>query len=113
MKCRTYNQFVSILSLTGTTADAHGHVDNTAAANWTEYATSYADVQSKGGAEFWKVDKVDATVSHVWWCPYSATLAASTPDMQLKHEGVVYEIVSTIDINLANEEIEIQTRRAV
>lgn len=113
MRClNEYNQKVTIEELSGT-ADAHGHVDNTAAANWQSYASSYAAVMSKGGREFWKVDQVNADVSHVWHCPYSRTLAAVTPDMRLIHEGQTHEILSVIDVDLSHEEIEIQTKRAV
>ena len=59
------------------------------------------------------MDQVTAEVSHVWRCPWSTRLAAATPDMRLKHEDVVYNILSVIDIDLAHEEIEIQTARAV
>lgn len=107
-----YDRKVVINSLSGT-ADAHGFIDNTAAANWSTFETAYAKVKSKGGREFWKVDQVQADVSHVWMCPYSAKLATATPDMQLVNEGVTYEILSVIDIDLAHKEIEIQTRRAV
>lgn len=107
-----YNQKIRIESLTGT-ADAHGHIDNTADTNWSNYTSSYAAVISKGGREFWKVDRVEADVSHVWTCPYNRTIAAATPDMRLIHEGVTYEVLSVIDIDLAHEEVEIQTRRAV
>jgi hypothetical protein len=33
--------------------------------------------------------------------------------MRLVNESVTYEIVSVIDVDLAHEEIEIQTKRAV
>jgi len=113
VRCITqYNKKVKVEQLTGT-ADAHGHIDNTADSNWSNYASAYAAVMSKGGREFWKVDRVEADVSHVWRCPYSKTLSAATPDMRLISEGVTYEILSVIDIDLAHEEIEIQTRRAV
>ena len=107
-----YDRKVVIESLSGT-EDAHGHIDNTDDSNWSQYVVSYASVMSQGGKEFWKVDKQDATVSHVWLCPYSKTLAAATPDMRLVSESVTYEIVSVIDIDLAHEEVQIQTRKAV
>lgn len=113
MRCTAdYNQRVIIEQLTGT-ADAHGHIDADDSDNWTEYTPAYAAVQSKGGREFWKVDQVNADVSHVWHCPWSKTLADATPDMRLVHESKTYEILSVIDIDLANQEIEIQTKRKV
>ena len=107
-----YIQSITIEQLSGT-ADAHGFVDNTDDTNWTEYVSSFALVQTKGGREFWKVDRVDADVSHVWLCPWSTTLAAALPSMRLIHEETTYEIVSVIDVDLAHEQIEIQTKRAV
>ena len=112
MRCVTeYDKKVIIGRMHGT-ADAHGHVDTTSPNNWTEYTTSYAAVQSKGGREFWRVDQVNADVSHVWMCPYSATLATVTTDMRLTHEGVVYEILSVVDKDLAHEEFEIRNEGA-
>jgi SPP1 family predicted phage head-tail adaptor len=107
-----YDRKVVIQSLSGS-EDGHGHIDNTDDDNWSQYVASYASVISKAGQEFWKVDKVDATVSHVWTCPYSKALAAATPDMRLVYDSVVYEIMSVIDIDLAHSEVEIQTKRAV
>ena len=71
-----YVQKVTIQQLSGT-ADAHGFIDDTLATNWAEYGTAYARVQSKGGREFWKVDQVSADVSHVWYCPWSKSIAAA------------------------------------
>lgn len=114
MECclQKYDKKVTIERLSGT-ADAHGHIDNTAGSNWTSYASGWASVQSKGGREFWKVQQVQADVSHVWTLQYSKSLAAATPDMRLIHEGQTYEILSVVDIDLAHHEVQIQTRRAV
>ena len=107
-----YTEFITIQSLSGT-ADAHGHVDKTEDANWSTFETAYSRVQSKGGREFWKVDQVVADVSHVWTAQWTTNLASATPDMRLIHDGNVYEILSVIDIDLAHEEVQIQTKRAV
>jgi hypothetical protein len=108
----SYDRKVVIESLSGT-EDAHGHIDLTDDSNWSEYVASYASVVTKGGREFWKKDTVDATVDQVWACPYSKSLAAATPDMRLVNESVTYEIMSVIDIDLAHQEVQIQTKRAV
>ena len=113
MACATeYDKPVTIEQLSGS-ADAHGHIDNTDNANWSSYTTSFARVISRGGREFWKVDQQAADVTHVWVCPYDSTVAAATPDMRLKYNSTVYQIVSVIDVDLASEEVEIQTKRAV
>lgn len=111
---RQYDKKITIENLSKTaTADAHGFIDPTAASNWGEYTTAFAKCSSKGGREFWKVDQVRADVSHVWTCPYDATLAGVTSDMRLTYAGVTYEILSVVVLDLDNEQIEIQTKRAV
>lgn len=115
MKCdssRKYDKKITVLRLSGT-ADSSGHIDGTTPSNWKPYTSSYASVMTKGGREFWKVQQVDATVDCVWRCPWSRDLAAATPDMRLQSEGVNYDILSVIDIDLAHQEVEIQSRRAV
>jgi SPP1 family predicted phage head-tail adaptor len=107
-----YTKKVKIQELTGG-EDAHGFTDLTADSNWSDVLSSFASVKSKGGREFWKVDQVSADVSHVWLCPYGSELADVKPTARLVNEGVVYEILSVIDIDLAHEQIEIQTKRAV
>ena len=107
------NKSITIQSLTGTTVDAHGQVDKTTGSNWGVYLKTFAAVKSQGGREFWKVQQVNADVSHVWNCQWSAKLAAALPEMRLICEGVTYEILSVIDIDLSHKEIEIQTKRAV
>ena len=109
---QSYDKKVTIERLTGT-ADAHGHIDQTAASNWSTYATAFCAVQSKGGREFWKVQQVNADVTHVWDTQWSKTIAAATPDMRLKHEGVTYNILAVIDKDLAHQVVQIQTKRAV
>ncbi len=108
-----YDKKITIESLTGSTADAAGHIDKTATANWAKYEAAFASVISKGGREYWKQDIVAADVSHVWKCQYTKALAAATPAMRLVNETVVYEILSVIDVDLAHGVVEIQTRKAV
>lgn len=113
-RCITaYDKPFTIESLTGTTADAHGHPVPTTESNWTKYTTGYADCVSKGGREFWKVQQTVSDVSHVWYTPWTTKLSNATPEMRLIHENTTYEIVSVIDIDNDHQEIEIQTKRAV
>ena len=113
MHCVTdYDKLITIEE-SATTVDAHGHVDITADTNWSEYVKTWASVKSRGGREFWKVDQVQADVDHVWLCPYSAKLSTAKPQMRIKYEIVIYEIISVIDIDMEHQEIEIQTRRSV
>lgn len=111
MKCKAKrDKRVTVQQLRGT-ADGHGHVDNTTNANWSDVCVAWCSVVSKGGREFWKVSQVNADVSHVWRTDWSRTTEALTPDMRIVYAGDVYEILSVINVDLANEEIEIQTKR--
>lgn len=114
MKCLSeYDKKVTIKHLTGQTPDAHGQVDQTVEANWSQYAKAFCKVQTKGGREFWKVQQVNADVSHVWRTQWSKTMQNVTPDMRLVFEGLTYEILSVQDVDMDHVEIEIQTKRAV
>ena len=115
MKCNggtavRYDQRITVQRLAGT-ADAAGHIDPNTAANWVTYATAFASVKSRGGREFWRVQQVQSDVDFVFRCPWSPTLEVATPDMRLSVDGKIYEILSVINVDLANETIEIQTRR--
>lgn len=114
MRCiHDYNKKVTIEQLATTAADAHGHIDKTQDSNWLIYCRAWCAVQSKGGREFWKVQQVQADVSHVWFSQWSALLSTATTDMRLKYDGEVYEILSVIDVDLDRKEVQIQTRKAV
>jgi SPP1 family predicted phage head-tail adaptor len=115
MKCdhAVRDKLVRIERLTGQTVDAHGQVEQTTNANWGKYCSAWCSVVSKGGREFWKVQQVNADVSHVWSAEWSPELAEALPAMRLIYDGVKYEILSVVDVDLAHEEVEIQTRRAV
>lgn len=110
--CTNYDKKLQVETLTGT-ADAHGFIDDTLDANWSTRLMTFASCKSKGGREFWKVDQVNADVSHVWTCPWTTALAATTPDSRLISEGITYQIMSVVDIDNAHQEVELQTRRAV
>ncbi len=109
--CRQYTKKITIENPSTTaTADAHGFIDMTAPANWSEYCDAYARVITKGGKSFWKIDTNHEEVAAVFYCQYSATLLGADATMRLTCEGVTYEIVSVVDVDLARREIEIQTK---
>lgn len=117
MKCDSVTKYDHKVKIqkpsTTATADAHGHVDLTSDANWQNVISPFCSVISKGGREFWKVQQVNADVSYVWTSQWSRTLEACTTDHRLICDGVAYEILAVINVDLANQEIQIQTRRAV
>lgn len=109
-----YSKKVTVQKLDpNASADAHGVVDQTNDANWITHCKLWCAVQSKGGREFWKVDQVNADVSHAWRTQYSSEANAITPEMRLSYDGGIYEVASVVNVDLADHEIEIQTVRAV
>ena len=54
---------------------------------------------------------MQSDVDFVFTCPWSKMLENATPDMRILSDGKVYEILSVINVDLANNSIEIQTRR--
>ena len=116
MNCKTkgnhtkYVNRIIVQRLAGS-ADAAGHIDGNTEANWTTYTTAWASVRSRGGREFWRVSQVQSDVDFVFTCPWAKTLENATPDMRVVLDGKVYEILSVINVDLANETVEIQTRR--
>lgn len=116
MKCNTkgshrqYTTRIVVQRLAGT-ADAAGHIDGNTDANWIQYCAAWASVRSRGGREFWRVSQVQSDVDFVFNCPWSKTLENATPAMRIVSDGKVYEILSVINVDLANNSIEIQTRR--
>lgn len=90
--------------------DAHGEVDLSESDSWEVYAVRWAEIQTKGGREFWKVDKVEAEVSHLIRVPYDRLTMGITPEMRIKFMGRIINIVSAIDINEMHEIIEMQCR---
>ena len=117
MACKEKNKKVTIETLVGQTADAHGQVDQTADANWGAYCTAWCSCISKGSStssrEFWKVTQVNADVDHAWTAGWSRMLQGVTPDMRLIFEGNTYEILAVIDVDMDHLEIQILTRRKV
>ena len=116
MRCKAksshsqYTTRITVQRLAGT-ADAAGHIDGNTESNWTTYTTAWASVRSRGGREFWRVSQVQSDVDFVFNCPWSKMLENATPDMRILSDGKVYEILSVINVDLANETVEIQTRR--
>jgi SPP1 family predicted phage head-tail adaptor len=101
---------ITVQRLTGT-ADAAGHVDGNTDANWTVYAIAWATAQTRGGREFWKVQQVESTVDTVFRCPWTRALEQSTPAMRINYDGTIYEILSVVNVDLADDIVEFQCRR--
>lgn len=107
---REYSLKVTIQRVKAAAAtDGHGFVDKTAAASWETYTTAWAKCTSKGGREWWKVDRQEATVTHVWHCPYDTTLVAADSAMRLVYGSETHNIETVDNIDRMDTEIEIRT----
>ncbi len=101
---------ITVQRLAGT-ADLAGHINGNTDANWTTYATAWATAQTRGGREFWKVQQVESTVDTVFRCPWTRALEQATPAMRINYDGTIYEILSVVNVDLADDIVEFQCRR--
>jgi len=92
-------------------ADAHGHVDKTAAASWQTYLTARAEIMTRGGREYYRADILNAETTHVFRIPYSAAAAAILPDMRVIHDSLTYGITAAYDVDGLHAIIQIETKR--
>ena len=92
--------------------DDHGEVDLTVDGSWETHAVRWAEIQTKGGREFWRVDKIEAEVSHLIRVPYDRLTAAVTPEMRIKFMSRTINIVSAINVDEMREKIEMQCKES-
>jgi len=90
--------------------DAHGEVDLTDDRNWETYAVRWAEIQTKGGREFWKVDKVEAEVSHLIRVPYDRLTVGITSQMRIRFMQRIINIAAVYDVDEMREVIEMQCK---
>ena len=90
--------------------DSHGEVDQTDELNWETHAARWAEIQTKGGREFWKVDKVEADVSHLIRIPYDRLTMNIDSQMRIRLGDRTINIVSVIDVDERHEVIEMQCK---
>ena len=113
MKCNAckvhprYRQIVTIEEPAGT-ADATGHIDLTAEANWARVGKFQANFVTKGGREGRIFDQVQAEVSHVLRMRSTRQSRAIHPEMRLKHEGRTYNIVAAYDVDNDKEVVQLE-----
>jgi len=94
-------------------ANDYGETDLTVSGGWSSYAVRFASVQTKGGREFWKVDKVEAEVSHMLSVLRDSVTALITPRMRVKLGSRILQIVSAVDVDDARAEVQIQCKEVV
>ena len=90
--------------------DAHGEVDLTVDGSWETHVARWAEIQTKGGREFWKVDKIEAEVSHLIRVPYDRLTLGINSGMRIRLGDRTINIVSAIDVDERHEVIEMQCK---
>lgn len=90
------------------TEDDFGQVDLTDAATWETYWTGFCRVLSRGSREYFRVARLDATVTHVLVVRWSTETAAIIPQtMRIQFLGRTFHITSIENIDDQNREVQI------
>lgn len=111
MNSGNFNRRVTVQQIeSNPETDAHGEVDLTNEANWETYAVRWAEIQSEGGKEFWKVNKVNAEVSHLIRIPYDRLTLGIDSKMRIRLGDRTINIVSVVDPDERHEVIEMQCK---
>lgn len=106
-----YDRLITIERLKPNQAqDVAGHYRESLDSSWETYAKAYAKITTKGGREFWKINRVEDTVDTVFHCLYSKEMDTVTTKMRVRYRDKVYNILSAINVDLSDQEIEIQSR---
>lgn len=111
MSCGDYRERITIEKIKDNPqADAHGETDLTDDSNWETYATRFSSIQTKGGREFWKVDKVDADVNFLIRVQHDKRTAEITPRMRIRLGKRTINIAAVYDVDEMHEVIEMQCK---
>lgn len=111
MSSGNFNRRVTVEKLKNNPiTDEHGEVDQTNSDSWEIHATRWAEIQTKGGREFWKVDKVNAEVSHLIRVPFDRLTVRIDSQMRMRIGNRTINIVSVVDVDERHEVIEMQCK---
>jgi SPP1 family predicted phage head-tail adaptor len=77
--------------------------------NWAEFATVWAKVRIQNGREFWAAQKNNAELSGLINIRY---ISGVTELMRVSYNSIVYQIITVINIEEANRELELHVKKA-
>lgn len=97
------NRRVIIQQLSSPSEDAHGEIKRSTDANWAAVATKWAGFKSKGGAERFASDQVQAGRFCEVWFRYDTTTVTITPNMRLKYGTRILNILNAEDVDEKHE----------
>jgi len=106
MRAGTMRHKVVIQQNVPTEKDSYGaEVDN-----WTDYATVWASIEPARGREFWESQQVNAEVTGKIRIRY---LGGITPKMRVKHGNRIFDIVSVINPEERNRELQLMVKERI
>lgn len=88
--------------------DANGEIDRTRADTWEVWRRRWARVIPRDGREFWRLEAVDAAVTHVIQFKFDRESRAITTDMRVRYQGRVFELTSGINVEEADTIMQFQ-----
>ena len=88
--------------------DAAGEIDRTRADTWEVWRRRWARVIPRDGREFWRLESVDAAVTHVIQMLHDRESSAITTDMRIRLNGRIFELTSAINVEEADVIMQFQ-----
>ena len=77
---------------------------------WADYATVWASIEPARGREFWESQQVNAEVTGKIRIRY---LEGITPKMRVKHGSRIFEIISVINPEERNRELQLMVKERI
>jgi len=78
--------------------------------NWSDYATVWASIEPARGREFWESQQINAEVTAKITIRY---LAGITPKMRVKYGSRIFEIISVINPEERNRELQLMVKESI
>ncbi|MCY2962734.1 MAG: phage head closure protein [Planctomycetota bacterium] len=88
--------------------DANGEIDRTRADTWEVWRRRWARVIPRDGREFWRLEAVDAAITHVIQFLHDRESSAITTDMRVRFQGRIFELTSGINVEEADRIMQFQ-----
>jgi SPP1 family predicted phage head-tail adaptor len=86
--------------------DSYGTVTKT----WADYATVWASIEPVKGREFWESQQINAEVTAKVILRY---LEGVTPKMRVKHGSRIFQVISVINPEERNRELQLMVKEVI
>ena len=87
--------------------DANGEIDLTRADSWEVWRERWFRILPRQGKEFWRLQQVDAQITHVLQTLCDSESSQITSAMRVRFKGRIFELTSIINVEEADKLIEI------